>query len=684
MTSGRSSDEETRGGRGQENVVGGVDGGEGLVMEGTESQDEEWAEEGQLPGYIFMCSKKTKPECFTYRVFGLPVGKMEVLLKIKPGTRLFLFDFEVRLLYGVYVAASDGGMGLEPAAFGGRFPAQVKFDIFKECLPLPETIFKNVIKENYQGGAKFRQELSYGQVRELISLFRPLFERSLPTHPDLVKPSISLGQRFSDQTLDHKEPVSGLPHPLHLSQLASKFLTPKYGAVSTSDPLDTQALHRRYEQANLAEIYDRPGYLESYKSLRHLRSGTHHSLGEPIVPSEVATNASYRHNLLSLPSILPMPSSSRGAAYWAAVAASSEDLYSSSVPPVKPSENAELGAYHGNIYPSAGVHGGRNHQPSSSGHEPSVVRAQPMDVAEAGVINETVSHLAAAYSTAAHHEGKSLGFPGSHHETDASTVRGRCHVDESLLVSRTIRAHQSAGASGYSNHEVGAPRHLPALASAGLGAIGKTVITETNHVHATAVHSMDASGNLGAYHIAAPASQTVEQNVHLQPEYATSEAGAQYGNPAPNGSVHWPHSAHWAQNQSYSGSEAVYWAQHQGHYASQGDHWTQGQGYYISHRQQPSLPSYQSAPVSVDQATHGYWAATAPGYSSQADTSQPVMGADHGSGYRAISSTAGNTVYWPGAGYGVSGQDHLTQPGANMAQYIGVASGATSHSHLTQ
>lgn len=133
-------------------------------------------------GYIFMCSGKTKPECYINRVFGLPSGRRQVVEKIKPGTKLFLFDTDVKLLYGVYEASSNGGMNLESAAFGGMFPAQVRFKIYKESLPLPLGTFRHAIKENYQG-SKFAPELNSQQVGALLSLFRPI-PAQYPTAPN--------------------------------------------------------------------------------------------------------------------------------------------------------------------------------------------------------------------------------------------------------------------------------------------------------------------------------------------------------------------------------------------------------------------------------------------------------------------------------------------------------------------
>ena len=79
----------------------------------------------RMSGFIFMCSNKTKAECFVNYVFGMPRKQLELVEKINPGARLFLFDFDEKLLYGIFNAITRGGSNLVPTAFGGKFPAQV-------------------------------------------------------------------------------------------------------------------------------------------------------------------------------------------------------------------------------------------------------------------------------------------------------------------------------------------------------------------------------------------------------------------------------------------------------------------------------------------------------------------------------------------------------------------------------
>ncbi|KAK1320988.1 hypothetical protein QJS10_CPA03g01644 [Acorus calamus] len=119
-------------------------------------------------GLIFMCNAKTKADCFRYKVFGLPASKKEMVADIYKGMRLFLFDVDLKLLYGIYKAAGPGGYNLEPKAFNSGFPSQVHFQVLNDCLPLPEEIFKATIISNYYGKNKFNCKLFEEQVRSCL------------------------------------------------------------------------------------------------------------------------------------------------------------------------------------------------------------------------------------------------------------------------------------------------------------------------------------------------------------------------------------------------------------------------------------------------------------------------------------------------------------------------------------
>ena len=51
-----------------------------------------------------MCSGETRPECFRYRVLGLPRGRLDAVSRIRRGAALFLYDFHAKYLYGPYHA----------------------------------------------------------------------------------------------------------------------------------------------------------------------------------------------------------------------------------------------------------------------------------------------------------------------------------------------------------------------------------------------------------------------------------------------------------------------------------------------------------------------------------------------------------------------------------------------------
>jgi DNA modification methylase len=78
------------------------------------------------PGHIFACTGKTESECLDRMMFATGRLYGERVLAVKKGDPLFLINLDTDTIHGAFLAKSDGKKDIEPDAWKGRYPYQVK------------------------------------------------------------------------------------------------------------------------------------------------------------------------------------------------------------------------------------------------------------------------------------------------------------------------------------------------------------------------------------------------------------------------------------------------------------------------------------------------------------------------------------------------------------------------------
>ncbi|RZC63262.1 hypothetical protein C5167_025013 [Papaver somniferum] len=134
----------------------------------------------ELGGVILGCTRHTMNECLTNKIFGLPAFHILYIRKIKPGFTLFLFNYSDRKMHGIFEAASNGEMNINPYGWSEdgqeltKYPAQVRICVRKQCKSLLEDQYKPVLIDNYYTEHHFWFELDRTQTGNLVSLFESL------------------------------------------------------------------------------------------------------------------------------------------------------------------------------------------------------------------------------------------------------------------------------------------------------------------------------------------------------------------------------------------------------------------------------------------------------------------------------------------------------------------------------
>ncbi len=98
-----------------------------------------------IRGFIFACTRKTEAECFERLVFGASNAYGPIVIRVRKGDLLFLNNLDTDTLYGVFRAVSNGSMDIQPEAWNGKYPFQIKVETLGEKIALKDA--KRILRQ---------------------------------------------------------------------------------------------------------------------------------------------------------------------------------------------------------------------------------------------------------------------------------------------------------------------------------------------------------------------------------------------------------------------------------------------------------------------------------------------------------------------------------------------------------
>jgi DNA modification methylase len=98
-----------------------------------------------IRGFLFACTDKSEKECLDRLLFSTDKLYGPIVIRIRAGDLLFLNNLDQDTLLGIFIAESDGGFNIQPEAFNGRYPYQVKVKALGEVITAKKA--KNLLHE---------------------------------------------------------------------------------------------------------------------------------------------------------------------------------------------------------------------------------------------------------------------------------------------------------------------------------------------------------------------------------------------------------------------------------------------------------------------------------------------------------------------------------------------------------
>ncbi|GLI52888.1 DNA methyltransferase [Thermodesulfovibrio yellowstonii] len=135
---------------------------------------------------IFACTNKSEKECLSRKLFGTNSIYGEKVFSIKKGDLLFLLNIDTDILYGPFIAESDGSKNIEPDAWNGRYPYQVK-------------ISENGEIKTLKNAKKIFNQLNIDWHTQIIDPARTEILLKLLENPELALSTIKLPSIVTDE-----------------------------------------------------------------------------------------------------------------------------------------------------------------------------------------------------------------------------------------------------------------------------------------------------------------------------------------------------------------------------------------------------------------------------------------------------------------------------------------------------
>jgi len=121
-----------------------------------------------LHGEVLSCTDSSEEECFKRLLFATNRAHAPGFMKIKKGFLLFLLNLNSDRLYGVFRATFDSRLMIEPEAWGGKYPYQVRAEPAHDiiCLSNADKLLKRL-------GVQRGTPIGEKAMLRLLELYRP-------------------------------------------------------------------------------------------------------------------------------------------------------------------------------------------------------------------------------------------------------------------------------------------------------------------------------------------------------------------------------------------------------------------------------------------------------------------------------------------------------------------------------